>query len=192
MLLLRVEALCVEYEQYFGKMRFAGLPHLRVIIGNKVINEMYIFIGLSIFVTSFLLWFFFRSIRVVVMCNIVVGVAVIWSMGSIGLMGFNISILMALIPPLMIVIGIPNCIFLLTKYHQEYREHGNKVKALTRVVRKIGTATFLTNFTTALGFSTFIFTNSERLMEFGVIASLNIIAVFCAFNYHFANRSVVL
>jgi predicted RND superfamily exporter protein len=175
---LEIEDVARSYEKYFGKIRFAGLPHLRVIIGKRVINEMYIFIGLSILVTSLLLYLFFRSIRVVVICNLVVVVAVIWSMGSIGLMGFNISILMALIPPLMIVIGIPNCIFLITKYHQEFKDHGNKVKALSRVIRKIGTATFLTNFTTALGFSTFIFTNSEKLTEFGVVASVNIIAVF--------------
>lgn len=175
---LDIEKVAASYEKYFGHIRYAGLPHLRVIIGKKVINEMYIFIGLSIFVTSLLLWIFFRSLKVVFICNIVVFVAVIWSMGSIGLMGFNISILMALIPPLMIVIGIPNCIFLMTKYHQEYRAHGNKVKAISRVIKKIGTATFLTNFTTALGFSTFIFTNSEKLTEFGIIASLNILAVF--------------
>ncbi len=175
---VEIEKVAASYEKYFGKIRYAGLPHLRVIIGKKVINEMYIFIGLSIFVTSLLLWLFFRSIRVVIICNVVVFVAVIWSMGSIGLMGFNISILMALIPPLMIVIGIPNCIFLMTKYHQEIREHGNKVKALTRVIKKIGTATFLTNFTTAMGFSTFILTNSEKLTEFGIVASLNILVVF--------------
>jgi uncharacterized protein len=175
---VEIEKVAASYEKHFGKIRYAGLPHLRVIIGKKVINEMYIFIGLSIFVTSLLLWLFFRSMRVVIICNVVVFIAVIWSMGSIGLMGFNISILMALIPPLMIVIGIPNCIFLMTKFHQEIKEHGNKIKALSRVIKKIGTATFLTNFTTALGFSTFILTNSEKLTEFGIIASLNIMVVF--------------
>ena len=175
---IEIEKVAAAFEKELGHIHYAGLPHLRVIIGKKVINEMYVFIGLSIFVTSLLLWLFFRSIRVVLLCNIVVSIAVIWSMGSIGLMGFNISILMALIPPLMIVIGIPNCIFLMTKYHQEIREHGNKVKALSRVIRKIGTATFLTNFTTAMGFSTFILTNSEKLTEFGIVASLNILVVF--------------
>lgn len=175
---LDIENVAQSFEPYFGKIRYAGLPHLRVIIGKKVIKEMYVFIGLSILFTSLLLWVFFRSVRVVLMCNVVVFIAVIWSMGSIGMLGFNISILMALIPPLMIVIGIPNCIFLLTKYHQEYKNHGNKVKALARVIRKIGTATFLTNFTTALGFCTFVFTNSEKLTEFGIVASLNILAVF--------------
>jgi len=173
-----LEDYIASFEGYFGKIHYAGLPHIRVVIGKRVVNEMYIFIGLAIAVTSLLLFVFFRSIRVVVFCNLVVFVAVIWSLGSIGLFGFNLSIMMALIPPLMIVIGIPNCIFLLTKYHREFKLHGNKTKALSRVIQKVGNATFLTNLTTALGFSTFIFTNSEKLIEFGTIASINILMVF--------------
>lgn len=175
---LDIEDIALEYEEYFGKIHFAGLPHIRVVIGKRVINEMYIFIGLAIFVTSLLLFIFFRSFRVVMFCNIVVFTAVIWSLGTIGLFGFKLSIMMALIPPLMIVIGIPNCIFLLNKFHREVKDHGNKTKALSRVIQKVGNATFLTNLTTALGFSTFIFTNSEKLIEFGVIASINILVVF--------------
>jgi uncharacterized protein len=175
---LDIEETARSYESYFGKVHFAGLPHLRVVIGKRVINEMYIFIAAAIFATSLLLYIIFRSFRVVLICNTLVFVAVIWSMGSIALFGFNISIMMALIPPLMIVIGTPNCIFWMTKYHQEYIKSGHRIKAITRVINKIGTATFLTNFTTALGFSTFIYTNSEKLTEFGIIASLNIMVIF--------------
>ncbi len=175
---LDIEEVALGYEEYFGKIHFAGLPHIRVVIGKRVVGEMYIFIGLAILVTSLLLYIFFRSFRVVLFCNIVVFAAVIWSLGSIGLFGFKLSILMALIPPLMIVIGIPNCIFLLNKFHKEVKDHGNKTKALSRVIQKVGNATFLTNLTTALGFSTFIFTNSEKLIEFGTIAALNILMVF--------------
>lgn len=175
---LEIEEFALDYEKYFGKLHFAGLPHIRVVIGKRIIGEMYIFIGLAIGVTSLLIFLFFRSLKVVLFCNIVVTVAVIWSLGLIGLFGFKLSILMALIPPLMIVIGIPNCIFLLTKFHREVKDHGNKTKALSRVIQKVGNATFLTNLTTALGFSTFIFTNSEKLIEFGTIASINILMVF--------------
>ena len=175
---LDAEAIALAHEDVFGKMHFAGLPHIRVVMSKRVVSEMYIFIGLAIAVTSLLLFIFFRSFRVVLFCNIVVFTAVIWSLGSIALMGFKLSILMALIPPLMIVIGIPNCVFLLTKFHREVKLHGNKTKALSRVVQKVGNATFLTNFTTALGFSTFIFTNSEKLAEFGTSASINIMMVF--------------
>ena len=175
---LDIEKLASSYEDKFGHVHFAGLPHLRVVIGKRVINEMYIFIAAAILATSILLYIFFRSFRVVMVCNIVVFTAVIWSMGTIALFGFNISIMMALIPPLMIVIGIPNCIFLMNKYHQEVKKHGNKIRAIYRVITKIGTATLLTNFTTALGFSTFIFTSSEKMMEFGIVASLNIMLIF--------------
>lgn len=173
-----IEDLAKSYEKHFGKPRFAGMPHLRVVIGNRVLKEMYIFIGLLILMTSALMYFFFRSMRVVLICNLVVAIAVIWSMGSIGAFGFKMTIITALIPPLMIVIGVPNCIFLLTKYHQEVKEHGNKAKALTRVIRKIGTATFLTNLTTSLGFLTFVTTNSDKLVQFGITASINIMMVF--------------
>ena len=175
---LQIEEIALEYEQYFGRIRFAGLPHIRVVIAKRIMDEMYIFIGLAILVTSILIFIFFRSLRIVLICNTVVFIAVIWSLGTIGMFGFNLSILMALIPPLMIVIGIPNCIFLMTKFHQEVVEHGNKMKAIQRIIVKIGNATFLTNLTTALGFSTFIFTNSDKLIQFGIIASINIMALF--------------
>ena len=135
---------------------------------------MYIFIAISMLVSSLLMYFFFRSFRAVLICMTVVGVSVIQAMGTIALLGYNISIMMALIPPLMIVIGIPNCIYLYNKYHQELAQHGNKMKALNRVVSKTGIAMFLTNVTTALGFITFLFTSSEKFYEFGMISTINI------------------
>lgn len=172
----KIEKLAEKYEKYFGKPHFAGLPHIRVVVGKRIVSEMYIFLALSIFASSLLLYIFFRSFRVVMQCNIVVFISVIWALGSIGLFGFNLSIMMALIPPLMIVIGVPNCVFLVTRYHQEVVKHGNKIKALYTMIRRIGAVTFLTNLTTAVGFCTF--TSSEKLMEFGIISSINIMVVF--------------
>ena len=175
---LDIEKLSQKYEGNFGKIHFAGLPHLRVQISKRILGEMVFFVGLSLLVTSCLLFLFFRSFRVVLICLIVVCIAVIWSLGSLAFLEFRLSSLMALLPALMIVIGVPNCIFLMTKFHQEMKEHGNKVKALSLVIQKIGTATFLTNFTTAIGFLTFAFTNSNHLMQFGIVASTNIMMVF--------------
>ena len=173
---IKIEELAQSYSKYFGQPHFAGLPHMRVVIGKRIVNEMYIFLGLSVLASSLLLYIFFRSLRVVIQCNIVVFVSVIWALGSIGLLGFHLSILMALIPPLMIVIGVPNCVFLVTRYHQEYVKHGNKIKALYTMIRRIGSVTFLTNLTTAVGFCTF--TSSEKLAQFGIISSVNIMVVF--------------
>ena len=171
---LDIQKLANTYEKDFGKFHFAGLPYLRVIIAKRIQSEMLIFVGLSMLITSILMYLLFRSFRAVLICMTVVGISVIWAMGTIATMGYGVSAMMALIPPLMIVIGVPNCIYLYNKYHQEYRHHGNRMKALTRVVSKTGIAMFLTNVTTALGFITFLFTSSEKFYEFGMISTINI------------------
>jgi uncharacterized protein len=173
-----VEAVATKYENILGKVRISGLPHIRASVGKKLEGELGFFICLLIGVTSLILYIFFRSLKIVAICIVVVFVAVILALGTIGAFDFRLSILMVLIPPLVIVISIPNCIFLITKYHHEVKLHGNKMKALSNIIQKIGNATLMTNLTTALGFGTFIFANSERLFEFGVIASINIMMIF--------------
>ena len=160
------------------KAHKSGLPFIRANSTTKMKDEIQLFILLSVLITAFILYLFFRSFKAMLYSMLVVCVGVVWSLGIQSLFGYHITILTGLIPPLIIVIGIPNCIFLLNKYHSEYKNHGNQIKALSRVIQKIGTAIFLTNTTTALGFATFIFTKSSILVEFGILASISIILVF--------------
>ncbi|MFW5754024.1 MAG: efflux RND transporter permease subunit, partial [Marinilabiliaceae bacterium] len=141
-------------------------------------KELNMFIWLALGIAALIIFLFFRSFKVVIFSMLVVGMAVIWALGILGMTGFKITILTGMIPPLIIVIGVPNSVFLLNKFHYEFRSHGNKMKSLQRVIRKIGNATFLTNVTTASGFATFIFTNSQLLVEFGILAAINILVVF--------------
>ena len=173
-----IQEIAKGYGDHFNEIHFSGLPFIRSLTMSKVKSELFLFVILALLVTSTIMFFFFRSIKVVLISMLVVVVEVIWSFGIIGFIGYEITILMGLIPPLVIVIGIPNCIYLINKYQQEYRTHGNKAKSLTRVIRKVGNATFLTNATTAMGFGTFIFTHSNMMKEFGVVASINIICIF--------------
>lgn len=159
-------------------VRVSGMPYIRTINSESIVSEMPIFIGAALFVTSFIFFLFFRSFRATLIALVVVSTGVMWTFGIIGLLGYEISVLTALIPPLIIVIGIPNCIFLINKYQQEVKLHGNKVKSLQRVITKIGNATLMTNATTATGFATFILTESSLLKEFGIVASLSIISIF--------------
>jgi predicted RND superfamily exporter protein len=156
----------------------SGMPYVRTLNSLNIINEMNIFILVSLGVTSLIFFLFFRSFRATFISMSIVIISVMWSFGILGLLGYEISVLTAIIPPLLIVIGIPNCIFLINKYQQEIKSHGNQAKSLQRVVSKIGNATLMTNLTTAVGFATFIFTNSQLLVEFGVLASINILLLF--------------
>lgn len=165
-------------EEYNIGIRYTGFPFIRTVMMNLVRSELSMFVLLALGVTVCMLLFFFRSIYPVLASLVVVLVGVVWSSGIMGVLGYQINILTGLIPPLIIVIGVPNCIFLVNKYHAEFRAHGNKMKSLSRVIQKIGNATFMTNATTATGFATFIFTQSDVMQQFGVVASINILAVF--------------
>ena len=159
-------------------LRVSGMPYIRTLNAQTIIGEISIFIGASLLVTSLLFFFFFRSFRATLISIIIVIIGVMWSFGFLGLLKYEITVLTALVPSLIIVIGIPNCIFLTNKYHQEYKVHRNKVKALQRVTTKVGMATLMTNLTTAIGFATFVASNNELLLEFGLVTSINIMALF--------------
>ena len=159
-------------------LRVSGMPYIRTLNAKSIVDEIGLFVGAALGVTSLLFFFFYRSIRATMISMFVVIVGVMWSFGTLGLLNYEITVLTAIIPPLIIVIGIPNCIFLINKYQQEIKIHGNKAKSLQRVISKVGNATLLTNLTTAAGFGTFIFTDSKLLKEFGIVASLNIVFLF--------------
>ena len=159
-------------------IRVSGMPYIRTMNSQNILDEIGLFIGAALAVTSIIFFFFFRSFRATFISMVVVIIGVMWALGFLGLLQYDITVLTALIPPLIIVIGIPNCIFLINKYQQEVKKHGNQAKSLQRVISKIGNATLMTNVTTASGFATFIFTDSKLLKEFGAVASINILCIF--------------
>ncbi|SKB54265.1 hypothetical protein SAMN05660776_1795 [Salegentibacter holothuriorum] len=174
-----LQPLITNFEEKTGiDVKVSGMPYIRTLNAQNIIDEIELFILAALAVTSLIFFFFFRSIRATIISMITVCIGVMWAFGVIGLLHYEITVLTALIPPLIIVIGIPNCIFLINKYQQEIKKHGNQAKSLQRVITKVGNATLMTNITTASGFATFILTDSTLLKEFGIVASINIVAIF--------------
>jgi predicted RND superfamily exporter protein len=160
------------------KVRVSGMPYIRTLNSQNIQDEILLFVVGALLITAVIFFFFFRSYRATFITLLVVMIGVVWAFGFIGLFGYEITVLTALIPPLIIVIGVPNAVFLINKYQQEVKKHGNQAKSLQRVISKVGNATLMTNITTASGFATFVFTKSQLLKEFGIIASINIIGIF--------------
>ena len=173
------KSLVENFERVSGAdAKISGMPYIKTRNAETLKKEMILFVIGALLITALIFFFFFRSYRATFISMVVVLIGVSWSFGIIGLLGFEITILTALIPPLIIVIGIPNCIFLINKYQQEVKKHGNQARSLIRVISKVGNATLMTNLTTASGFATFIILSSSLLREFGIVASINIIGIF--------------
>lgn len=168
-----------EFEKQQGiEMYYSGLPLIRTNMATKIANEMRWFLFGSIILSAIILLIFFRSFSAMTLSLSVVIIGVVWSLGTIHLMGYKISLLNALIPPLVVVIGIPNCIYFLTKYHSAFKDTANKNGALVEMVNRMGVVTLFCNIAAAIGFAVFALTESAILKEFGVVAGFNIMALF--------------
>lgn len=168
-----------KFEEETGiALRYAGLPFIRTIVANSVKKEMQIFLYASVLITGIIMFIFFRSFRAVLFSMIIIGIVVVWTLGTLSLFGFKITLLSGLIPPVIVTLGITNAIYLLNKYHLEFTKSKDKMKAISVVVQKMGLATFLTNLTVAIGFLTLLATDILILREFGIVAGINIMVLF--------------
>ena len=174
-----LEPKVLEFEQKYNlDVRISGMPYVRTKYSQTIKVELGKFLILALVVTSLIFFLFFRSFRATIISIFTVTIGVMWTLGIVGLLEYELTVLTAIIPPLIIVIGMPNCIFLINKYQRELNIHGNKSLSLEKVIIKIGNATLMTNVTTASGFATFIATKSKLLSEFGLVASLSILSIF--------------
>jgi predicted RND superfamily exporter protein len=160
------------------EVHYSGLPYIRTLVAKKLQDELGFFVILALAVSALFLFIFFRSFKAVIFPMLIVMITVVWALGFMGIFGYTITMLTAIIPPLLIVIGVENCIFILNKYHYEYSHHRNQAKSLSRVIQRIGVANLLTNAATAAGFAAFTITNNKLLVEFGLISAINIMVVY--------------
>ena len=160
------------------EMHYSGLPLIRTNMATRIADEMKWFLLGSVLLSALILLLFFRSISATLMSLAVVIIGVIWSLGTMHLFDYRITLLNALIPPLIVVIGIPNCIYFLNKYHTSYREHHDKRTALVEMISRMGVVTLFCNIAAAIGFAVFALTRSAILKEFGQVAGINIMALF--------------
>ena len=163
----------------------SGLPLIRTILADRIKKEMKLFLLASLGLSVLILLLFFRSFSTTFLSLTVVIIGVIWTLGITYLCGYQITLLTALIPSLVVVIGIPNCIYFINKYHTSYLKDGEnsdpkerKNNALIAMVSKMGIVTLFCNITAAIGFVVFAFTKSEVLQEFGVVAGISIMVIF--------------
>jgi len=172
----------LECENFVNKtgieLRYAGLPYSRYVMAESVKKELNLFLVLSICITAVILYFFFRSFNAVLVPLIIIGVVVVWVFGSLAIFNFKITLLTGLLPPLIVVIGIPNCVYMLNKYHSAFSLYKSKKEALIYVIKTIGLITFITNVTTAVGFFVLTITDIKILSEFGTVAGINVLGTF--------------
>ena len=165
-------------EKHQIDIHYSGLPLIRTTSSDLMKKEFTLFLCLSLLITTVILVLVFRAGYPVIFPIIVVLLGVTWALGILVLMHYEITILTGIIPALVVIIGVPNSIFILNKYYYEFSHQHDKQAALHTVIEKVAITTFIANVTTAIGFFVLFFTNSELLLQFGLVASISIMVTF--------------
>ncbi|MBX2939603.1 MAG: MMPL family transporter [Ferruginibacter sp.] len=168
-----------QFEKQLGaEVHVSGLPLIRTVVADRIQGEMKVFLLASVLLSALILFWFFRSFSTMLLSMGVVAVGVIWTVALIHLFGYQITLLTALIPSLVVIIGIPNCIYFINKYHVAFLEKQNKTDAIVEMVSKMGIVTLFCNIVAGIGFAVFALTESAILKEFGAVAGLGILFIF--------------
>lgn len=178
-LIPHIQEMCEAFAlKHNVQMHYSGLPFIRTEYATNVKREIVLFTIIAFLVTGLLILAFFRSISTLLVSFLFISIGVVTMLAVTATLGFKLTILTGILPPVLVVVGVQNSIYLINKYHEEFRRHGNKAKALQRIISRIGIATFLINFTTAIGFGTFYFTKTSILEQFGMVAFITINIMF--------------
>lgn len=170
-LIKQVETITRTYAaKLHTEAHFGGVPYLRHYVAQLLPKELWLFVSASLVLTVLALLVYFRSWYAAVFPVILLGLASLWTVGIIGLYGFKLTLLTALLPPVIIILGIPPGIYMLSDYHRLYVAKGNKVRAIEEMLRQLGLVTFMIHANTAFGFLTLYLTNVVPLQEFGLVA----------------------
>lgn len=173
-----VERIAAHVEALPGDAALAGFPYLRTQYARRVTAESPTFTVLALLISLLFLFVTFRAWRAVVLPTLIVLLGIVWTFGLIALFGHTVNIVTAVLPALIVIIGMANAIHLTTKFYDQYALYRSRRKALEQTIRTVGLATFLTCFTTAIGFGVLVFSGSRLLVAFGIFAAAGIMLLY--------------
>ena len=173
-----VREVAAEAEALPGEAAFAGFPYLRTQYAERVTRESPLFTVLALLVSLAFLFATFRAWRTVVLPTFVVGLCIVWTFGLMALFGVKLNIVTAVLPALIVIIGMATAIHLTTKFYDQYALLGDKRRAVLETVRTVGLATFLACLTTAIGFAVLLISGNHLLIGFGGFAAIGIMLLY--------------
>lgn len=162
----------------FEATHLAGKPYYQCQLVKRSQYEFVTYLIAIILITTIILTIIFRSFSRVLIALSSVLLGMVTFLGFLALVGKAIDPLATMLPILMIIVGMSDIIHLMSKYIDELDKGHSPLLSLKLTIREIGWATFLTSFTTAIGFSVLVTSNIRAMGEFGLTAAGGVIIAY--------------
>ena len=118
----------------------------------------------------------FRPLQEVYLPLAVVGMATLWTFGTMAVLGISLNFLMIAVFPLLIGVGLDNAIHLLLRTRQEASQ--GQSQAFESALLHTGRTLWYTTLTTLAGFAALLLTSSPPVRAFGVLSTVAMVSAF--------------
>jgi len=165
---------------YSNRYQFhkSGIPFFRNQYVNLLNGEIFIYIGFSSVLIILLLWYLYRSIWGVLFPMIIVWTTLLFTVAIIHLTGGYLEIMSSTIAPILLCVGVADAIHMISKY-DDARESGlNKKGSILEMLQTLGSATFLTSVTTAIGFASLLSSSVVPMAKFGAYTAMGVLIAY--------------
>jgi len=167
-----LNALYAETDKYqFDDVHYLGRAYFQDELVEMKTWEILIIGFISMILVTIILILVYRKLIGVLIALGSIGLGLLLFVGLLAGLGRELSVMAALYPVLMLIVGTSDVIHVMTKYTDLLKEGKDKISAMTATVKEIGMATLLTSLTTSVGFATLLTSNVGPIREFGINAA---------------------
>lgn len=155
-----------------------GRANFQSVLVHQQIFEFVFSTLVSATLVTLVFFLIFRRFIGVVIALVSMLLCLLLFMGAISWLKIELDALSTLFPIIMIIVGVSDLVHLTSKYIDEFEKTNSKSKAIQSTFKEIGMATFLTSFTTAIGFATLMTSRIPPVKTFGMTAALGVMIAY--------------
>lgn len=160
--------------------KLTGAPVMQLEIRNAVERDQLVYNGLGLLFGALIAAIFFRRVSLMVVAALPPVLAVTWSLGLLGWMGFKLNLFLNVMTPLIMVMGFSDSMQMVSAIRIRLREGDTRYEAVRFAVSIVGPACVLAHATALLAFSALLLSESGLIRNFGLAGALSTLISFVA------------
>ena len=161
-------------------MKLSGAPVMQLEIRNAVEHDRNLYNALGFLFGAIIAYAFFRRLSLMAIAALPPVIAIIWSLGLFGWLGFKLNLFLNVMIPLIMVLGFSDSMQLTVAMRNRLLEGDRRIKAARYAVLVVGPACVLATATAAASFIALFFSDSALIRTFGLAGALSTMAAFVA------------
>jgi hydrophobe/amphiphile efflux-3 (HAE3) family protein len=168
----------IDKEKDNRKFYLYGMPVYQKAIMDAMLRDQFYLTPVVFVLVGFLLFFFFRDIRLVIIPFILISLCALWAIGVLTMAGNTMNYVTNIIPIVLLIICICDSVHIMAHYKEINRGYDDSKDALKDVIIQIGIPIMLTSITTSVGFFSLGLSNIKPVRDFGVYTGLGVLFAF--------------